>query len=84
MKVPPLNSLVLIDWDDAVTDSLWHEVGKPKPSRVKSIGWVVYHDKHSITVTADGSRRRKVHKAHVNRTMTIPIGMVKKIWVIEL
>ena len=85
VKPPKPGTLVLIDWLDASSDHGWQPSAdvKNKPDPVRSVGWVLKHDKHAITLAADGLKR-KPHKHDVNRTITIPLGMVSRIWRIKL
>jgi hypothetical protein len=81
--------LVLVEWRDAHADSGWAALGdvKTKPDIVMSVGWVIHHDDKAITVCADRGRkhRRQFKKTgDVNRTLTIPAGMIRKVWEIHI
>lgn len=73
--------LVLVHWLDAVTHSVgWDSLSRKEMRALPcvSVGFVLKQDELSITIAAD-TDPKKPGKGHVNRAITIPLGMVTEI-----
>lgn len=61
-----------IEWVDAVSCSGWHEISEGyELHRVKSVGFMVHEDEHSVTIAC------AISDGEANATMTIPKGWIK-------
>jgi hypothetical protein len=77
--------LYVIDWDDAVAgETGWNPAKNLKADRARSVGWCVGVTENEVTLVADGSATKKIHKDHVNRPMTIPVGMIRRVREVRL
>lgn len=75
--------LVIVDWLDAVADHEWQEAGEAKPERVRSVGIIVATGRDgTLKLAADYGPRK--YKDDVNRVITIPGGMVKRVRAVRL
>lgn len=89
MRVAPSGQLVLVEWLDAAAQAGWTAVAdvKNKPETVMTVGFLVLHDDKAITVCGDRGKhhKRRLKKGgEINRTLTIPAGMVVAVTEIHL
>ena len=77
-------AVVIVDWLDAVTEAAgWGPHDKGGPSKVRSVGFLMSWDKAAIVLAGDGAPKDP-HKDEVNRTITIPLGMVQRVREVRL
>lgn len=69
------DKLVCIEWDDACSHDTWidREDAKPYVYRVRSVGFLVAENAHSVRIVTNASNNGKVSEG-----MTIPKGMIRK------
>ena len=72
----PAGKLVLIEWEDIVSQNGWadkQEAKRGKPATCLSVGWIIHRDNRKITIGSDTG-----DDEYGNRT-TIPMGCIKAI-----
>lgn len=78
----PAYRFVEVEWLDAVTDSAWQDAeGLPSPARCLSRGWLTHESESHVVVSSTISEITdpKQDAAHLNNSIAIPRGMVKRI-----
>lgn len=78
LKRPPKDALVLVTWDDIVTDGGWEKQGATEsvPHQCRSVGWVVTWGARHVVLAGTLGVGDKPEDVETNNRIAIPRGCI--------